>query len=392
MIPALSTAGLVTDRAAHPIPKLAKPEPGQTYVDPIFGTQITRITAADPAEGGNAIIKPGYSTMPVWNADESLLMLWHRGRGHEIYLGDHPYTLLGNLGPYHPTDIESVMWDPIDPEVLYYPSNYRAAPRFTKHRILRDALISTQHDFAKTPTFSKTGDWNQLLSLGSDPQWMSRGPRRLVGLRAGDKAILYSITEDLVVAQAPIALGFKNTLTAMPSEAHALIDRHVMTPSLTYLHKLGMSNPYEHGCPGWRSDGVDVWNAVSFSGAPQGTLVSHRLDTGEARQIIGPPAWPYPPAGTHISSVGPPGWAAIGTVGQAKGQTPLDNEIVLANFETGEVYRVGHSRTAAGGGPWGYWAETHVVISPSGSRIAFGSDWGGSNTVDTYVIDLRQRA
>jgi hypothetical protein len=43
----------------------------------------------------------------------------------------------------------------------------------------------------------------------------------------------------------------------------------------------------------------------------------------------------------------------------------------------------------AGEGPWGYWAETHCCISPSGTRILFGSDWGGSDTVDTYVVDLR---
>ncbi|MHB9052201.1 MAG: hypothetical protein ACYC3R_10185, partial [Thiomonas delicata] len=40
------------------------------------------------------------------------------------------------------------------------------------------------------------------------------------------------------------------------------------------------------------------------------------------------------------------------------------------------------------GGPQGYWAEPHVVISPSGTRLLFASDWGGSPDVDTYVVTL----
>jgi hypothetical protein len=28
------------------------------------------------------------------------------------------------------------------------------------------------------------------------------------------------------------------------------------------------------------------------------------------------------------------------------------------------------------------------VISPSGTRLLFGSDWGNGPTVDTYVVEL----
>ncbi len=53
-----------------------------------------------------------------------------------------------------------------------------------------------------------------------------------------------------------------------------------------------------------------------------------------------------------------------------------------------------HSRTEEGrnGGRWDYWAEPHPSISNDGYRIAFNSDWGGSDTVDTYIVDMRLRA
>jgi len=79
-----------------------------------------------------------------------------------------------------------------------------------------------------------------------------------------------------------------------------------------------------------------------------------------------------------------PGWVAVGMVGAHTGQTVLDNEIVLANVDSGEVCRVAHARTFAGStseGRWGYWSETHVVLSPTGTRVLFASDWRGGPTV-----------
>ncbi len=70
------------------------------------------------------------------------------------------------------------------------------------------------------------------------------------------------------------------------------------------------------------------------------------------------------------------------------GQDVLDNELLLADTNTGEVCRIAHHRSHGGNGPQGYWAEPHASISPSGTRVLFGSDWGGGETVDTYVIEL----
>src|SRR5262245_28964952 len=79
--------GLVHDQRMRLLTSLAAPAPGQAVTDPAFGTTIRRITAVSPAEGENAIIKPVYGTVQAWNADESRLVLWHRGRGHELYDG-----------------------------------------------------------------------------------------------------------------------------------------------------------------------------------------------------------------------------------------------------------------------------------------------------------------
>jgi hypothetical protein len=385
--------GRVVDKVAHPMAALRQPRPGETYRDPAFGTSVTRITAASSSEGENAVIKPLYSTMPAWNADESLLLLWHRGRGHELYQGDAPYRLLQTLALRSPTDIEQVLWDPSDPSLLYYPSNYNAEPLLIEHRVKPTESSRVLHDFRQPPTNCPV-DWGKLLRLGSDPQWMSWGPRRILGLQCGDTKFLYSITTDtvLVVGHAPTP----NAPVVAPSESLAVLDGRVLDLAFKPLRRLVMANPFEHASVGGSRKGYDVWNAVAFDGDEVGSLVSHRLDTGERRIVIGPATgYPYPPSSTHISAVSfkAPGWVALGIVGAHTGRTLLDNEIVLANVDTGEVCRVAHARTFAGStseGRWGYWSETHAVLSPTATRILFGSDWMNGATVDTYVVDLRQ--
>ena len=386
--------GRVVDLQPHPMTPLAKPRPGATFRDPAFGTSITRITNADPAEGENAIVKPLYSTMPAWNADESLLLLWHRGRGHELYQGDAPYGFLRQLALRSPSDIEQVLWDPVDPALLYYPSNYNAEPLLIEHRVTPTESWRVLHDFRMPPTNCPV-DWGRLLRLGSDPQWMSWGPRKILGLQCGDTKFLYSIAEDAVIAAGSASLT-RNAPIAAPSETLAVLDGYVLDLGLHALRKLVMANPFEHASVGRDLQGHDLWNAVAFDGTEVGSLVSHRLDTGERRILIGPPnGYPYPLSSTHLSAVSQkaPGWVALGMVGFHTGQTLLDNEIVLANVDTGQVCRVAHARTFAGTtseGRWGYWSETHVVISPTATRVLFGSDWMNGSSVDSYVVDLRR--
>jgi hypothetical protein len=80
---------------------------------------------------------------------------------------------------------------------------------------------------------------------------------------------------------------------------------------------------------------------------------------------------------------------AVSVVGNVNGQTTLNSELLLADTNPGgKVCRVAHHRSWGKAGPRDYWAEPHVVVSPSGTRLLFGSDWGGGATVDAYVVEL----
>jgi len=403
LLQATLCTGHVTDKLPHPMQQvLPKPVPRQAYTDPAFGTTITRVTDQFWATGENAVMKTMYSTMPAWNADESLLLLWSRQYGHILYNGQPPYQGLALLNPWHPTDIEQIQWDPVDPNVLYYPTNYNAIPLFVK-QTMQPWEARVIHDFRTPPTNCPT-DWGKLLKLGSDPQWMGY-TRKAIGLQCGNTKFIYSISEDKVLAVGPAATP--NAPIVGPSETRAFLDGYVLDLGLHDLGRLPMANPGEHASMGVDAQGHDRWNMVSFdflATSPVGSLVSWDLITKLPKAVVGPATgWPYPGSATHLSAVGQraPGWVVVGTVGGLMpgpngqpqwGQGVLQNEIILANVDTGEVCRLAHARTKAGtevDGPWGYWGETHPVISPSGKQVAFSSDWMGSSSVDTYVIKVQ---
>jgi hypothetical protein len=114
---------------------------------------------------------------------------------------------------------------------------------------------------------------------------------------------------------------------------------------------------------------------------------------------------PYPPTGTLASgrAYKNPGWVALGVTGEITyTSTYLDQEILLANVDTGDFCRAAHHRSAgyyANAPVNNYWAQPNVTMSPSGTRILVQSDWGDGTpgpgvtadpnaVIDTYVVEL----
>jgi hypothetical protein len=370
--------GLVQDKLPHPMRALAKPALGQTALDPDLGGRIRRITAVAPSATADAVIKPMYSTVAAWNADESRLILYKVGSGHQLYDG-RTYAFVRALD-IAPNDIEQVYWHATDPDVLFYPSG---------NRLMRYRVSSGAKETVHTFTFCAGS-----VSGGSDPMFTS-WDSSTIGLQCDGQAILYRIPTDTVLATGLTPLGAPQ---AAASGNLAYLAGYVVNTSLGVVRYLDIANPYEHAGLGRTSSGRDTFNTVAFDGGPAGSgvgsLVTFDLADGTSRVIVGPATgYPYPPSGTHLSTVAlrAPGWVFVSIVGNPSGAGVLDNELVLADTNTGRVCRAAHHRS------WGknntmlrnsYWAEPHVVISPSGTRALFASDWGNGATVDTYVLEL----
>jgi len=184
----------------------------------------------------------------------------------------------------------------------------------------------------------------------------------------------------------------------------------------TVEQKLDLYKDSEHSNIGLTHDGQDALYQTVFNASPNGCngdlwrgvghLVQHNLETGECRSIINEDqGYPYTTSATHVSARAylRPGWVAMSSIGHReqfefftnKRKAPaLLSEIYLANTDpkAAVTCRLAHHRSfgklAKRGDYPPYFGEPHATISPSGTRIIFGSDWYDSGSVDSYVLEL----
>lgn len=386
--------GRVTDKNPRTMSAAQKPALGQIFEDPQFNnTRIRRISDA-ASRGSVKVIKPVYSTIQAWNADESYLVLYHTDgspSGHYLYDGK-TYAFIKELD-IRPADLEQVYWSSTDPEIMYYTD-------ITERRLyafnVKTDTATLVKDFSKAPV-----SCNDDITGGTDPMWTSWDGANFgytCGRGSGAKMFVYNRLTDTIGtirsansggnAPQPAPSGRLFFLNVNDGAAQA-VDANMQT-----LRTLDVESD-AHATLG-TADGVDTHFSVQFDAEPNGNLVAVDMTNGNKRVIIGPSTgWlDYPARGTHLSAVAfkNPGWLALDIVGEADGRTLLDNEVVLVNANSGgKICRLAHHRSCGSSdncGTQGYWAEPHVTISPSGSRVLFASDWGGQPIVDTYVIEL----
>ena len=420
LVPNLAVAslceGLITHNDPVAIPLVAKPPHMAAYREPAFGTRVTRITDSKPGE----VFKPVYSTVQAWNSDESRMVLYRTGSKSGHYLLDgHSYEVIRQLDIY-PSDLEDVFWSHTDPDILYYSSKaHREGGKLYKVNVALQerTLVKDFSDICDGSVAHPGGDVH-MQSLDDD----------LFGFRCLDSsstekhyfAITYRIStgETHSIRMGPgTDWNSWSAPIATASSKYVWLQGKILTPDLkSVVHKLDMKKFHEHANLGKTWDGQDALYQVTFDNAPKGCdgdedrgvghLTEYNLETGKCRTIIGESGgYPYTTSSTHISSQAykNPGWVAMSSVGYPeqlkfldgkKEATTFFSEIYLVNTDPSntEVCRLAHHRStgklAKNGEYRAYFGEPHVTISPSGTRLLYGSDWYDSGTVDSYVIEL----
>ncbi|MGB6151658.1 MAG: hypothetical protein WBG48_06675 [Pricia sp.] len=380
--PDLSFELTANDLEAHPMQDIAKPAYLETIVDPSFGTTIRRISDA----GDGNIVKPMYSTIQAWNADESLMILYERGKGHQLLDGMN-YSFIRYM-EINPDDIEQIFWDFDNPDILFYVDRTNAdLIRYSVGSQSKEVLVNLADASGCTGNIASGNDV-QMMSWDSD----------IIGFRCdNDTAYYYKISTDEVTE---FSIDDLNYIAPMPAPSGNLFyhNTDVYGADGRLSNSLNEAKG-EHSCIGKLIDGSDAHFAVAFAEGPNGgcigNIVAHDLITGECFNVISEgQGYDYSKSGTHISAVSHknPGWIAASMIGfEEDGQKLLDQELVLARVEKGnvDVYRIGHHRSDER--EFDYWGEPHAVISPTGTRVLFGSDWSGAEdgkSVDSYVVEL----
>jgi len=383
-------AGLVRDKLPHPMTALPKPAPGEPLIDPEFRTRIVRITdVAAQLRSTAGAAKPAYSTIPAWNADESYLIVYvtqKSGAAGHFLLDGHTYRPIRALD-IEPTDIEHFYWSSTDPDVLYYPLAWESSG-ISQRQLIRYHVRSNRKEVLyEFPQAAAPAAYR--VDFGGDPMYSSWDNDLFGFRRRGERDAAFTFRLSRRQESERVASDDAPQICA---SGKCYVLRNEVRNSATHaLIRTLQGDASEHGAMLMLANGQDVRATVQFDVAPVGTLIAENLTTGVVTEIVGErTGYPYPPTHTHISAHAfkAPGWVAVSVTGDPQGRKVLDSELLLANLNDGTVCRVAHHRTSGDDGPNGYWAEPHVNISPTGTRLLFGSDWGSGSAVDTYVVEL----
>ncbi len=404
--------GLVSHNERVRIAKFAKPPFMQYYRDPAFGSKVIRIT--DSALG--QVNKPVYSTMQAWNADESLLLLYRTGgqqNGHYLHDGK-TYQLIRKLD-IKPKDLEEVFWSYKEPDYFYYVSRAKDDKRgwFIKANAVSGEKTRVRHFEEQCGNAVPTaGNDVQMHSLDDD----------VFGFRCGSDdqytAFTYRVSTD-EVSSMKIGKGTRwpsrYAPAVAPSGQRSQIAQQVFGPAFGEPQlKLDFAK-VEHGSIGRTWDGQDAYYQTSFESNENGCsgdmwkglghLIEYNTATGQCRPIVDQgDGYSYTTRGTHVSATAwqAPNLVAMSSIGYGSFKhfeddtlaPALLSEVYVVNTHPEEklVCRLAQHRSfgkaAKNGGYKPYFGEPHATLSPSGTRVIFGSDWYDSGSVDAYVIEL----
>jgi len=352
------------------------------YIDPQFGTKITRVTG-DPgtsftmADGTTGtwgdISRHHYSKDQAWNADQSLLYLnrIREGGTNHIFLDGTTYEPLFRRDP--PGEER---WHPTDPNLMIY---------VTGNEVGKWNVWTGQKTFVKTfPGYSSFELGPSEGNVSWDGNWIAPLARVPDGktvtfaynMETDEKYPDIDLTEAGSVNWTSIsALGNYVVVNADyggQNDTTQVYDAKTGEKKGGGLwSKYGYPSHYDLTVD---ADGQEVAVGRSKSGPADG-LIKRRLEDGEVTEIG--------PEGSHTSArnIDRPGWVYV--------SQPVDsiyqNEVLALRLDGGTVERFGYIPNDEN--LTGYYAEVHAAPSPDGKRVIVASNWAQGSDVSAYVIE-----
>jgi len=380
--------GLITDSVQMfwPAQSLSKPGYLETVTDPDFGTKIIRVTGDPgttiPVIGGTwkDIARHGYSKIPAWNADESILYLeTNEGGPSPLFLDGETYEVLFSKS-FH---CNEKRWHPANPDLMVALNDNNV-----KTWNVRNNEVKTLISFSGYSN-CQLGPWEGNLS--ADGNWMA-----IYATRNSDSK------------KVAFALDLKNATKYPDIDLSGVgVDWISVSCTGTYLVLFGtisggddQTQVYdlsgrkvgslwsEYGRPSHYDltideNGDEVAVGVSKSSPDNGRVIKRRLTDGMVTVLT---AGGY---ATHTSTRcnRRPGWAISSFSHRGpRNWEPYYNEIDAIKLDGSRVERICHIR----GLYETYDNEAQPCPSPTGSRIIFASDWeSGTLPIQGYVADFR---
>ncbi len=380
--------------ATPPSPLWTKPPLYETYLDPVYGTEVRRMTSAE----GTRFDRNTYSRRQAENADGTLFFTYHGDAEYRVY--DRVSGELVRILPIHPDG--EPQWHASDPDRI----RYLAGPNSSTGELrLYEVLVSTEGvsvvaDLTSRLQSELPGALYMTDRAEGSPSadgdryaWLVYNEREVpIGI------VSYEISTDTVLGVLPLTdqweanndteLGRLDWVGTSPSGEYIVAG--YWNATLVYNFDLTnerlVNQKADHSDIAIGADGEDVYVYIDFgSNSPDaGFLVAVDLDSLERTRLFEV----YFGANTsiHVSGKGydKPGWVVVSTYGcKNPGAWSCDKVMAVELAPNARIVNLAHTYNCG----QDYWTETHAVVNRAFTRVYFNSD-GGSCGIDAEVYQI----
>jgi len=401
---------LKSARVAYPKPPLPRPpRAGGKFIDPTFGTEIMRATDERDDPVG---LSTYYSHWPTFNSNNTYILV-RKGLGGDALLkpfNAETFTVSRGHKP-GPVEIpgkgavavnlESAIWHPSNPELLYCFTGYRDGGMGLYTYNVVTQRYSLVKDFSGLGT---TGDYLWEMSMSTDGDvfaWSHMRAGRqdnplyyLVWRKSTDKVLYHTPTNGTIIkvrldkSGRYLALQHGNFKANQPTNSYLTLASGLIDPTRWNA----ADSPTGHGDLGTGFiAGFDNWASginrrwLNDVHAPQ--LVFRFQDS---RDVVD---WTNDIHGTMLADN--EDWITIGTYREPSvtvaGTGVFTDQIMqLALDGSGRWRRICYTRSSIDNrsDTTGYWAMPKPTISRDGRFIAFTSNWEKSGRFDVFIAQI----
>mgnify|MGYP001584849086 CR=1 FL=1 len=393
---------------------------GETYIDPVFGGTVTKISDIDDEPAGCYMNRHEYSKYPGVNSDGTRIMTMLSGRSSLGY----PYSGYKSVrSTENGTVIGSRIADGVDSEFMWHPTNptlgyYRYGRQYKQFNATTGATTNlaslTRSDGSNYYVCYTHGEGRP----SDDLRWWACYGVYTSSYTTRDFLVVDLQDGSIRARVEPMPSPYGDAVSMSPlgnyvmKLSDATGENELYDKDLNYIRRLFYdachgdfvlgSDGYEYYV-GQITSGRALTEMGGESGYPNDIITAYRLVDTTIIKVLRS-HWNL---SFHISGIisrAHPGWCVVSTYSSSQSSVaassywetlhPLQHEIFLLNIHTGEIRRICHHHSLADRSATGedkdYFAEPQATSSWDGDSVVFSSNWGPSERYtryETYKIE-----
>lgn len=389
------------DHDVHPVPVVSRPPLRTPFVDPIFGSTITRITdpsmSEEDASSRPLGLRHEYARYPALNADNTKVAVSVMGGAHRGSFEVREVTTGKLLTRIAPAGDPEISWHPTDANRFFY--RFANEVRVFSLTTGQSATLMSfpQYQYISTRDEGRpSDDWRYYAFIGYRDSAFSSAD--LVVADLVDKRILATLTNTGVpdwISMSP--LGTFVVAQWVTGEGTRIYNRETLS-ALRYAFSDFAHSDFAIDAAGSE---VIVYHPTSTKqiaelGSPAGAPLAMSRLADAKKTILLNISWDMTPHFSGLASRVHPGWVLVSTyTGLTTPSQSFSREIFWLKLDgSSTVRRVAHHHSdqafrpgQSGEAEKDYFAEPQATSSWDGKFVLFSSVWGEPfKQYDLYTV------